>query len=53
MQSQKGSSEGTILNGYQSQAYAADKDLAQLTYQEAQEQYDAAKRRLLRTLTVL
>ena len=44
MQSQKGSSEGTILNGYQSQAYAADKDLAQLTYQEAQEQYDAAKK---------
>ena len=34
----------STLNGYQSQAYAADKDLAQLTYQEAQEQYDAAKK---------
>ena len=44
MQSQKGSSEGTILNGYQSQAYAADKDLAQLTYQEAEQQYEAAQK---------
>ena len=44
MQSQKGSSEGTILNSYQSEAYAADKDLAQLTYQEAQKQYDAAQK---------
>lgn len=44
MQSQKGSSESTILNGYQSQAYAADKDLAQLTYQEAKEQYDKAQK---------
>lgn len=44
MKSQKGSSEGTILNGYQTQAYTADKDLAQLTYKEAQEQYDAAEK---------
>lgn len=43
MQSQKGTSESSVLNGYQSQAYAADKDLAQLTYQEAEKQYDAAK----------
>lgn len=44
MQSQKGSSEGAILNGYQSQAYAADRDLAQLTYKEAEEQYYSAKK---------
>ena len=44
MKSQKGSSEGTILNGYQTKAYTADKDLAQLTYKEAQEQYDAAEK---------
>ena len=44
MQSQKGTSEGTILNGYQSQAYAADRDLAQLTYKEAEEQYYSAKK---------
>ena len=25
--------EGSILNGYQSKGYAADRDLAQLTYQ--------------------
>lgn len=43
MQSQKGTSESTILNGYQSQAYAADRDLAQLTYKEAEEQYNSAK----------
>ena len=43
MESQKGTSESTILNGYQSQAYAADKDLAQLTYEEAEKQYNAAK----------
>lgn len=44
MQSQKGTSESTILNGYQSQAYAADRDLAQLTYKEAEEQYYSAKK---------
>lgn len=44
MKSQKGSSESTILNGYQSQAYAADRDLAQLTYKETQEQYDKAQK---------
>ena len=44
MQSQKGTSESTILNGYQSQAYAADRDLAQLTYKEAEEQYDSARK---------
>lgn len=44
MQSQKGTSESAILNGYQSQAYAADRDLAQLTYKEAEEQYYSAKK---------
>lgn len=44
MQSQKGTSESTILNGYQSQGYAADRDLAQLTYKEAEEQYYSAKK---------
>ncbi len=44
MQSQKGTSESTILNGYQSEAYAADRDLAQLTYKQAQEQYYSAKK---------
>ena len=44
MESQKGTSEGAILNSYQSQAYAADKDLAQLTYKEAEEQYYSAKK---------
>ena len=44
MQSQKGTSESTILNGYQSQAYEADRDLAQLTYKEAEEQYYSAKK---------
>lgn len=44
MQSQKGTSESTILNGYQSEAYAADRDLAQLTYKEAEEQYYSAKK---------
>ncbi len=44
MESQKGSSESAILNSYQSQAYAADKDLAQLTYKEAEEQYYSAKK---------
>ena len=44
MQGQKSASEGTILNGYQSQGYAADRDLAQLTYKEAEEQYYSAKK---------
>ena len=44
MQSQKGTSESTILNGYQSEAYAADRDLAQLTYKQAEEQYYSAKK---------
>ena len=44
MQTQKDTSEGTILNGYQSQGYVADRDLAQLTYKEAEEQYYSAKK---------
>ena len=44
MQSQKSTSESTILNGYQSTGYAADRDLAQLTYKEAEEQYYSAKK---------
>ena len=44
MQSQKGTSESTILNGYQSEAYAADRDLTQLTYKQAEEQYYSAKK---------
>lgn len=44
MQGQKSTSESTILNGYQSQGYAADRDLAQLTYKEAEEQYYSAKK---------
>lgn len=47
MQSQKGTSESTILNEYQSQAYAADRDLAQLTYKEAEEQYYSAKKGII------
>lgn len=44
MQAQKDAGEGSILNGYQSQAYAADRDLAQLTYKEAEEQYNSARK---------
>ena len=44
MQAQKDTSESTILNGYQSQGYAADRDMAQLTYKEAEEQYYSAKK---------
>lgn len=44
MQSQKSTSESTILNGYQSTGYAADRDLAQLTYKEAEKQYYSAKK---------
>ena len=44
MQSQKSASESTMLNGYQTQGYAADRDLAQLTYKEAEEQYYSAKK---------
>ena len=44
MQAQKDAGEGSILNGYQSQGYAADRDLAQLTYKEAEEQYYSAKK---------
>ena len=44
MQAQKDAGEGSILNGYQTQAYAADRDLAQLTYKEAEEQYYSAKK---------
>ena len=47
MQSQKGTSESTILNDYQSQAYAADRDLAQLTYKEAEAQYYSAKKGII------
>ena len=44
MQAQKDAGEGSILNGYQSKGYAADRDLAQLTYKEAEEQYYSAKK---------
>lgn len=44
MQAQKDAGEGSILNGYQSQGYVADRDLAQLTYKEAEEQYYSAKK---------
>ena len=44
MQAQKDAGEGSILNDYQSQGYAADRDLAQLTYKEAEEQYYSAKK---------
>ncbi len=42
MESQKSASEAAVLDGYGRQRYAADNDLANLTYEEAKRQYDAA-----------
>ena len=44
MQAQKDAGEGSILNGYQSQGTLLIRDLAQLTYKEAEEQYYSAKK---------
>ena len=43
MESQKNTSENTVLNTYEKQQFSADKELAALTYQSAEDDYNAAK----------
>ena len=43
MESQKTSSEGVILDSYDKEQYNADRQLADLSYQEAEEEYYQAK----------
>ncbi len=42
MESQKSASEMSVLDAYDRKQYAANNDLADLTYEEAKRQYDAA-----------
>lgn len=44
MESQKSSSEMSVLSSYDKQQYAANNDLANLTYEEARRQYNEAER---------
>lgn len=44
MESQKNTGEGTVLDTWDVEQYAADNELAGLTYAEAEEEYYAAKR---------
>lgn len=43
MESQKTSSEGVVLDSYDKQRYAADNELANMTYEQALEDYEVAK----------
>lgn len=43
MESQKTASEGAVMDGYEKTQYAADQELADLTYQEAEADYYEAK----------
>lgn len=43
MKSQKTSSEGTILNSYEKQQHSADKELANMTYADAEADYNLVK----------
>lgn len=44
MESQKSSSEGVVLDAYDKEQYAADNELAKISYDEAEENYNAAKK---------
>lgn len=44
MESQKSGSEGLVMDSYDRQQYAADNELASLSYDEAEEEYYAAKK---------
>lgn len=44
MESQKNSSEGAILDGYQKAKYNADNEMANLSFQKAEEDYYTAKK---------
>lgn len=43
MESQKSSSEGTLMDSYDKAGYQADRELAQLNYKQAEEEYYEAK----------
>ncbi|MCR5754238.1 MAG: efflux RND transporter periplasmic adaptor subunit [Acetatifactor sp.] len=42
MESQKSGSEASVLDGYQKTQYSVDKQLSEMSYQEAQEDYEIA-----------
>lgn len=44
MESQKSGSEGQVMDSYDRQQYAADNELANLSYEEVEEEYYAAKK---------
>lgn len=44
MESQKAASENTVLDAYDKQSFAADKELAEMTYQAAVEEYAVAEK---------
>jgi len=44
MESQKSGSEGLVMDSYDRQQYAADNELANLSYEEVEEEYYAAKK---------
>jgi len=43
MQGQKSSTENTVLDSYDKTSYSADKEIASITYQETEEDYNQAK----------
>lgn len=44
MESQKSGSEGQVMDSYDRQEYAADNELAKMSYEETEEEYYAAKK---------
>lgn len=47
MESQKTSSENTVLDAYDKQSFAADKELAAMTYQAVEEEYAIAQKGII------
>lgn len=51
MQSQKSSTENSVMDSYDKTQYSADKEMASLTYQETEEDYNQAKEGIVADFT--